>query len=160
MNPTGQGRPAAAGGPVWPGASGDPALVRAGGGAVWRRGGDGLEVVVVHRPHYDDWTLPKGKVDPGETDEHAARREVLEEASVEVVLGPELPAVHYVDHKGRPKVARYWAMTVASGAVGADNEIDRAEWFPWAEARALLSYQRDHQVLDGLAELDRLGRLG
>jgi 8-oxo-dGTP diphosphatase len=152
--------PGGAGGPVGPEASTDPTLVRAGGGAVWRRGSAGLEVVLVHRPHYDDWTLPKGKVDPGETDEDAARREVEEEASVAVDLGPELPAVHYVDHKGRPKVARYWAVTVRSGSVGPDNEIDRAEWFAWAEARALLSYDRDRPVLDGLVELDRQGRLG
>jgi 8-oxo-dGTP diphosphatase len=159
VNPTGPGGPAVEG-EAGSEASDAPTLVRAGGGAVWRRGDAGLEVVVVHRPHYDDWSLPKGKVDPGETDEDAARREVQEEAGVEVDLGPELPAVHYIDHKGRPKVARYWAMTVRSGTVGADNEIDRAEWLPWAEARALLSYERDHPVLDRLAELEKQGRLG
>lgn len=137
-----------------------PRVVRAGGGAVWRRGPAGLDVVVVHRPHYDDWTLPKGKAEPGESDEDAAKREVQEEAGVEVDLGPELPAVHYIDRKGRPKIARYWAMTVRSGAVRADNEIDRAEWTPLAEARAMLSYERDHLVLDRLGELDRLGLLG
>jgi 8-oxo-dGTP pyrophosphatase MutT (NUDIX family) len=160
VSPAGPDGPTDPGGHVGPATSGEPTLVRAGGGAVWRRGSAGLEVVLVHRPHYDDWTLPKGKVDSGETDEDAARREVQEEASVEVELGSELPAVHYVDHKGRPKVARYWTMTVVSGTVAADNEIDRAEWFPWARARDLLSYERDHPVLDGLAHLDRLGRLG
>lgn len=126
---------------------------------MWRRGVPGLEVILVHRPRYDDWSLPKGKVDPGETDEQAALREVREEASVVAELGPELASVHYVDRLDRSKVARYWAMTVVSGDVGGDNEVDAAEWLVLAVARERLSYPRDHVVLDRLAELDSAGRL-
>ena len=78
---------------------------------MWRRReADGVEVLLVHRPHYDDWTFPKGKRDEGETDEQAAVREVEEETSLRCVLGPELPEVHYIDRNGRPKVVRYWVM--------------------------------------------------
>jgi 8-oxo-dGTP diphosphatase len=132
--------------------TGDPTVVvRAAGGVCWRRGPAGLEVVVVHRPRYDDWSIPKGKVEPGETDEAAAAREVEEECSVLGRLGPELPGTTYVDRSGRTKSVRYWAMTVAGGRAAADNEIDDVRWLPVADARALLSYDRDRPVLDALA---------
>jgi 8-oxo-dGTP pyrophosphatase MutT (NUDIX family)/catechol 2,3-dioxygenase-like lactoylglutathione lyase family enzyme len=125
--------------------------VRAAGGVVWRRGPSGIEVVVIHRARYDDWSLPKGKVDPGEDDEQAARREVQEESSVIGLLGPELRSTTYVDRNGRNKRVRYWAMTVAGGNVGPDNEVDVAEWLPIDEARRRLSYDRDRPVLDSAA---------
>lgn len=127
-----------------------PDLVRAAGGAVWRRRDGGLEVVLVHRPRYDDWSLPKGKVDPGETDEEAAVREVEEEAGVVGRLGPELATTTYLDRSGKHKRVRYWAMTLVSGEVGGDHEVDRAEWVPIDVARNRLSYQRDLVVLDAL----------
>lgn len=124
-------------------------LLRAAGGVVWRRGPSGVcEVVIVHRPRYDDWSLPKGKVDDGESDEAAALREVEEEASVGCRLGPELISVSYTDRTGRPKVVRYWAMTVESGTVGGANEIDAAEWVPLPQLRQRMSYPRDHPVID------------
>ncbi len=126
---------------------------------MWRRRDGHLEVVLVHRPHYDDWSLPKGKVDAGETYVQAAIREVREEASVEVQMGPELPAVYYTDHRGRPKVARYWAMTVVGGEAGADNEIDEVAWLPVADAIARLTYVWDAPVLERLVELDESGAL-
>jgi 8-oxo-dGTP pyrophosphatase MutT (NUDIX family)/catechol 2,3-dioxygenase-like lactoylglutathione lyase family enzyme len=133
--------------------TGNPSVVvRAAGGVVWRRSPDGgLEVVLVHRPRYDDWSLPKGKLDPGESDETAALREVEEESRVVGRLGPELPGTTYVDRSGRTKAVRYWAMTVAGGRAAGDNEVDEAVWVPIAEARARLSYERDRPVLDGLA---------
>jgi 8-oxo-dGTP pyrophosphatase MutT (NUDIX family) len=128
-------------------------MVRAAGGAVWRRAGDGaVEVVLVHRPRYDDWSLPKGKVDPGETDEQAALREVREEASLDARIGAELPTTTYLDRSGKRKRVRYWAMTVAGGDPAGDNEVDEAIWVPLPEARARLSYSRDTVVLDALAD--------
>jgi 8-oxo-dGTP diphosphatase len=130
-----------------------PAVVRAAGGVIWRRGvGGDLEVVVVHRPQYDDWSLPKGKVDAGESDEAAALREVEEETGLICQLGPELPSTSYVDKSGRPKLVRYWAMTVASGSVGGHHEIDDARWVPWVQARRQVTYERDVGVLDALVE--------
>jgi 8-oxo-dGTP diphosphatase len=128
-------------------------VVRAAGGAVWRRASDGdVEVILVHRPRYDDWSLPKGKVDPGETDEQAALREVREEASIEARIGPELPTTTYLDRSGKQKSVRYWAMTVAGGDPVGDNEVDEATWVSLPEARSRLTYPRDVVVLDALAE--------
>lgn len=104
----------------------------------------------MHRPRYDDWSLPKGKVDPGETDEQAAVREVREEAGVVGRMGPELVTTTYLDRSGKHKRVRYWAMTVAEGEVGGDHEVDEAVWVSLDEARARLSYPRDLPVLDAL----------
>jgi 8-oxo-dGTP pyrophosphatase MutT (NUDIX family) len=140
-----------------------PPLVRAGGGAVWRRTPGGVEVVLVHRPAYDDWALPKGKSEPDETDEQAALREVREETGLSCRLGIELPSTTYADAQGRPKVVHYWSMTVipvTDGGPGprlmpepkARREIDEAYWAPMAEARGRLTYPRDVVVLDALAD--------
>jgi 8-oxo-dGTP diphosphatase len=89
----------------------EAAEVKASGGVVWRRAPGGApEVVVVHRPRYDDWSLPKGKLDAGETWEEAALREVEEEVGLRCRLGAELPPVRYRDNKGREKAVRYWLM--------------------------------------------------
>jgi 8-oxo-dGTP pyrophosphatase MutT (NUDIX family) len=126
-------------------------MVLAAGGVVWRRGETGrLEVIVVHRPRYDDWSLPKGKLDPGETDEQAALREVEEETGVVAELGPELPTTTYLDRSGKHKRVRYWAMTVVSGDPGPSHEVDQAEWVGLEEAGRRLSYQRDAAVLEAL----------
>jgi 8-oxo-dGTP diphosphatase len=128
----------------------DPVL--AAGGVVWRRRDAALEVVLVHRPRYDDWTFPKGKLDAGETDEEAAKREVMEEASLPVNLGPELPSTTYLDKSGKHKRVRYWAMTPADGSepTGA-NEVDEARWVRVDDARSLLTYPRDVELVDALA---------
>lgn len=129
--------------------SGDPVL--AAGGVVWRRPpGRGIEVVLVHRPRYDDWSLPKGKLDEGETDEEAARREVEEETTIVAELGPELSTTTYLDRSGKHKRVRYWAMTPVAGSPSAANEVDRAEWVALADARRRLSYAHDAAVLDAL----------
>ena len=117
---------------------------------VWRPGpGDGArrEVLVVHRPKYDDWSLPKGKAEPGESDEDCARREVEEETGLRCELGVHLGDVDYLDRFGRPKVARYWAMHPVSGAFVPNAEVDEVRWLTVADALVLLSYERDRPVL-------------
>ena len=127
-------------------------VVLAAGGVVWRRRNGRLQVVLIHRPRYDDWTFPKGKLDAGETDEQAAVREVMEEASLAVNLGPELPSTTYLDKSGKHKRVRYWAMTAADGSepLGA-NEVDDARWVDIDDARAILSYSRDMELIDALS---------
>lgn len=130
------------------GTPGDPE-VRAAGGLLWRTAGDGsAEVLLVHRPRYGDWTLPKGKCEPGESWEETAAREVLEETGFHVELGSELPSVAYRDHKGRTKVVRYWTMAVRSGGFVSNDEVDAVEWLPMVTARDRLSYAHDAVVLD------------
>ncbi|MBV9660077.1 MAG: NUDIX hydrolase [Acidimicrobiales bacterium] len=131
--------------------------VRAAGGVVWRKPsfGSEVEVVLVHRPRYDDWSLPKGKLDPGETDEQAALREVEEETSVIAALGPELPPTMYLDRSGKHKRVRYWAMTPVGGQPLGANEVDEAEWVPLSEAAERLSYSHDVEVVSAL--LNALG---
>ena len=128
-------------------------LVHAGGGIVWRSGPTGeAQVVVVHRPRYDDWSLPKGKRDPGETDDECALREVEEETGFRCALGPELVSSVYVDRKGRPKEVRWWVMTVVDGSFLPSEEVDELRWATVADARWLLSYDRDRDVLDAFVD--------
>jgi 8-oxo-dGTP diphosphatase len=129
-------------------------IVRAAGGVVWRSRAGTIEVVVVHRPRYDDWSLPKGKCDTGERDEDAARREVLEETGLACELGPELATSRYVDGRGRDKVVRYWAMTVRDGSFQANDEVDETRWLPVDEVAAVLTYARDHPVVRSFQDLD------
>lgn len=126
-------------------------VVRAGGGVVWQHRPAGVDVVLVHRPAYDDWSLPKGKLDPGESVEEAALREVAEETGLTCELGPEVATTRYRDSRGRQKVVRYWAMRPVSGELAADNEVDQAVWRALSDARAALSYDHDRDVLDSFA---------
>jgi 8-oxo-dGTP diphosphatase len=121
-------------------------MVEAAGGVVVR---DGL-VCVVHRPRYDDWTLPKGKLDAGESFEEAALREVWEETGFRCRLGRELESTEYRDGKGRPKIVRYWLMEVESGEFAANEEVDEVRWLAVTDAAALLTYERDRVLLGGL----------
>lgn len=126
--------------------------VRAAGGVVWRVGRDGPEIVIIHRIRYGDWTLPKGKLEAGESWEEAAVREVHEESGVTADLGPELPSTWYTDKHGRPKRVRYWAMTVREARPRPpDHEVDEVRWVPVATAMELLTYEHDRAVV---AELD------
>ena len=127
-------------------------VVRAAGGIPVRDGPDGLEVLVVHRPRYADWSFPKGKCLPGETDEACAVREVEEETGLECALEKELPSTSYHDSKDRPKRVRYWRMRVAGGGLVFENEVDDARWVSVAQAEALLSYDRDREVVRALAD--------
>ncbi len=136
--------------PVGDGPDGD-GIVRAAGGVPVRPGPAGPEVLLVHRSRYDDWSFPKGKLDPGESWEAAAVREVWEETGLVCLLGAPLPGVGYVDHRGRPKQVRWWAMTpVADTGFEPDDEVDERRWVPVGEAGALLTYPRDALVLDAL----------
>jgi 8-oxo-dGTP pyrophosphatase MutT (NUDIX family) len=115
--------------------------VHAAGGVVLRNG----RVAVVHRPRYDDWSLPKGKLDPGESSEEAALREVEEETGLRCRLVRELPTVQY-DVRGRLKVVRYWAMEVTDETPFVPNdEVDQLRWVEPQEALALLTYDRDRE---------------
>ncbi len=132
-----------------------PATIRAAGGVVWRRGADGDEdqVLLVHRPKYDDWTLPKGKRELGETDEQTALREVHEETGLVCRLGEELSESRYVDGRGRPKRVRYWVMTVESGAFAPNDEVDEVRWLPLGQVAAALTYERDQPVIQSFASV-------
>jgi len=125
-------------------------VIRAAGGVVVRGQGDSVDVLVVHRPRYDDWTFPKGKAEPGEPDEDCALREVEEETGLRCELVRELRSTSYVDARGRPKVVRYWLMRPVGGELDFLNEVDAAAWLTPAEAAERLSYGRDVPVLDDL----------
>ena len=126
--------------------SGVPRRIEAAGGVVIRDG----KVAVVHRDRYDDWSLPKGKLDKGESFEQAALREVLEETGLQVELGEELEPVSYVDQKGRPKVVRYWLMEVVGGEFQANDEVDELRWLAPGDAVELLSYPHDRELVEGV----------
>ena len=121
--------------------------MRAAGGVVVRGSGDRVEVLLVHRPAYDDWTFPKGKADPGESDVDCAVREVEEETGLRCSLGRELPSTEYTDARDRPKLVRYWRMEITGGSLRFEHEVDDARWLSPSEAAALLSYERDVEVL-------------
>jgi phosphohistidine phosphatase SixA/ADP-ribose pyrophosphatase YjhB (NUDIX family) len=119
------------------------------GAVLWRPGAHGTEVLLVHRAKYDDWSLPKGKREPGEHVLLTAVREVLEETSVRPVLGPRLRSVEYLA-QGRPKQVDYWAALAAHGQAAASHEIDAVAWLPVAQVAGRLSYVHDGDVIAGL----------
>jgi 8-oxo-dGTP pyrophosphatase MutT (NUDIX family) len=128
-------------------------VVRAAGGVVARPRKDGAtEVLLVHRPKYDDWAFPKGKALPGESDEDCALREVEEETGLRCILEHELPTTVYRDQRGRRKVVRYWAMRAPGDDVQPGDEVDEARWLSLEQADALLSYDRDRAVLAAVAQ--------
>src|SRR3954467_12161468 len=105
----------------------EAAEVKAAGGVLWRPAGGTIAIAIAHRPRYDDWSLPKGKLDQGEGWEDAALREVREEVGLRCRLGEELPSVSYRDNKGREKVVRYWLMEPEDGAgeFSPNDEVDQ-----------------------------------
>lgn len=128
--------------------------VRAAGGIVVRRAPDGesWQVLLVHRPRYGDWSLPKGKADPGETDEQTALREVEEETGLRCTLGARGGRTRYRDSKGRAKVVHYWLMEpepggATDGAFVPNDEVDEVRWCSVAEAVATISYAHDRKML-------------
>ena len=125
----------------------EAAEVKASGGVVRRRRPGGVEVALVHRPRYDDWSFPKGKLDPGESWEDAALREVQEEIGLRCRLGAELPPTSYRDNKGRAKVVRYWLMEPVDGTFEPSEEVDEVRWLVPEDAESLLTYDHDRDLL-------------
>jgi 8-oxo-dGTP diphosphatase len=125
----------------------DEPEVKAAGGVVLRDG----RIAVVHRPRYDDWSLPKGKLDDGETFEDAALREVREETGLHCTLGEELSSTSYDDRKGRSKLVRYWLMEVVEGEFEPNDEVDELRWLTPDEAATLLTYPRDAELCGEVA---------
>ena len=121
------------------------AVVRAAGGLVRRDG----EILLVHRPRYDDWTFPKGKAAEGESDEDCALREVIEETGLRCELEDEAGATEYVDARGRPKRVRWWLMRpVEDAGFAPGDEVDELCWVTLEDAARLLTYDRDVALLD------------
>ena len=128
--------------------SGVARMIEAAGGVVQQ---DGL-IAIVHRPRYDDWSLPKGKLDKNESFERAALREVQEETGLNCQLIEELDPVSYTDNRGRPKTVRYWRMKVLSGEFEVNDEVDELRWLCKADALGLLSYEHDRELVAALAD--------
>jgi 8-oxo-dGTP pyrophosphatase MutT (NUDIX family) len=126
--------------------------VRAAGGIVHRRRPDGtVEVLVIHRPEYEDWTLPKGKLDPGETAEQAAVREVEEETGIKASLGALAGSTEYYDRHGRSKRVDYWLME-PEGEIPAEfepnDEVDEIRWLPVDRLRDVLTHEHDAELVE------------
>ena len=128
--------------------------VRAAGGIVLRGEGPDRSVALVHRPRYDDWSFPKGRLDADEDEATAALREVEEETGLRCRLGPSVGAVTYRDRRGRAKVVRYFRMDADGGRFTPNHEVDELRWVPIEDAAGLLSHAHDRsllrQVLAGL----------
>ena len=135
------------------------ATIRAAGGVVWRRAESGpeggVEVALVHRPRYDDWSLPKGKLSPGEPEVEGAVREVLEETGYHVRVGRPLGETRYdklIGKVARPKVVRWWAMQATTGTFTPNREVDDLRWAPLSEAEQLLTRDTDRDLLRRFAQ--------
>jgi 8-oxo-dGTP diphosphatase len=113
--------------------------------------GDESEVLVVHRPRYDDWSLPKGKLDEGEDFEQAALREVEEETGLRCRIDRQLGDTSYRDRKDRAKVVRYFEMRPEGGEFSPNDEVDELRWLAPAEALDLLSYDFDRELVGKLS---------
>jgi 8-oxo-dGTP pyrophosphatase MutT (NUDIX family)/phosphohistidine phosphatase SixA len=130
--------------------------VRAAGGVLWRDDGTATEVALVHRQRYDDWSLPKGKLDEGEHPLVAACREVVEETGIRPAAGRRLPSTRYavpVDGTVAGKRVDYWSMRAVEGSFVPNDEVDEIRWASPDEASGLLSYEHDRAVLDGFLAL-------
>ena len=129
--------------------SADGPVVRAAGGLVVRRDPEGgREIALVHRPRYDDWTFPKGKLQAGESDEQTAVREVEEETGLRCRLGLDLGSVEYRDGEGRRKIVRYWVMEPGEGLFAPGEEVDELRWLALEEVGPALTYDHDRGLLE------------
>ncbi|MEV5607772.1 NUDIX hydrolase [Streptomyces sp. NPDC052225] len=131
----------------------DTPTVRAAGCVLWRRSpfDGGLEICLVHRPKYDDWSHPKGKLKRGEDALTGALREVAEETGHSCTPGTTLPTVRYVAN-GRPKRVDYWAAEASGGVFTPNHEVDRIVWLPPRAARNRLTQARDRGLVDALLD--------
>ena len=141
--------------------SGDGSVVtevRAGGGVVWRRAGKDIEVLLVHRPRYDDWSLPKGKADhDSESWRACAEREIEEETGLRCSSGDKVSTVRYRDRHGRAKEVRYYAMEVDEATRGRfrpNDEVDEVVWLEPAKALKKVTRQADADVIQAFLQLD------
>ncbi len=138
-----------------------PDVVRAAGAVCWRDGPEGLQVLLVHRPRYLDWSWPKGKLDAGEVPAVAAVREVEEETGLRVRLGPSLPTARYRLRPGADKVVSYWAAHVTTDLPDPPrpDEVDRTRWVAPAAAAGMLTRRGDRAQLDAVRDAWGEGRL-
>jgi 8-oxo-dGTP diphosphatase len=131
-------------------AAGAEPQIEAAGGVLWRPVADTIELAVVHRPRYDDWSIPKGKLEPGEYPLLAAVRELHEETGFDAVAGRFVGEARY-RHGGRPKRVRYWAMRATGGTFVSGDEVDELVWLPLPEAAERVDTDADRRILDAFA---------
>jgi len=141
--------------------NGDPVI--AGGAVCWKRVDGEVRVLLVHRTQHKDVSLPKGKLDPGETVPECAKREILEETGLHIFLGAYLGQVDYQISGGRDKHVHYWAAEVDPGeaertSFEANSEIARLEWVPLSGVQERLTYHHDGDILDRFAQLVATGQ--
>jgi len=133
--------------------------VAAAGGVVVRSGDGGRRVAVIHRPKYMDWSLPKGKLEPGEDWLEAGLREVEEETGYRCEASVELPHVSYLDRKGRRKLVRYWLMEPVDGEFQPHGEVDKLRWVGREQAEELLTYPHDRELVRKALRVHRWRKL-
>ena len=133
-------------------------LMRAAGGVIVETDQTGtMRVALIHRPHREDWSFPKGKLDPGESFEECALREVHEETGLTCRLERFVGVTEYTHRKGRPKIVAYWLMSVVDGEFTVNEEADEIRWCTIKEAMKLATYDRDHELLEMVAALPEEG---
>jgi 8-oxo-dGTP diphosphatase len=136
----------------------EPDISAAGGVVLSREGDRRTRVAVIHRPKYMDWSLPKGKLEKGESFKQAALREVEEETGYRCEELRELPSVSYLDRKARTKLVRYWLMEPIKGKFEPHGEVDELRWLTVREAGDLLTYDHDRELVRRAVRSDRLQR--
>ncbi len=122
-------------------------MIEAAGAVLWN---EDAHILLVHRAHYDDWSLPKGKLDPGETHAQAAARELFEETGLHATIGDLIGDVHYATADGHAKRVRYYHFQYDSGAFVVNPEVDRIRWVPRSEAIEIVTYDADRAFLTTL----------
>lgn len=136
------------------------AEVKAAGGIVVRTSKKGPKVLLIHRPNYNDWSFPKGKLDPGEKFKQAALREVQEETGFECKAHkPSLPSIRYEDRHGRSKEVRYWLMTANAGEFEVNDEVDMIAWVRWDKVVDRLTYAKDRQFFLDVVKSGRIDKV-